>query len=69
MTITALTHLTPTELHYTVASMERHGGGFCRALANAWYVADPENRARIETAFVHLLGDYAPGSGYYRDEY
>lgn len=64
MTITALS---PTELHYTVASMERHGGGFCRALANAWYLADPHNRFRIELAFADLLADYAPGSGYYID--
>ena len=36
--------LTPTQLHRTVASMERHGGGFCRALAQAWFVADRGNR-------------------------
>lgn len=64
-----LTTLTPTQLHRTVASMERHGGGFCRALAQAWYKADRSNRARIETAFAHLLSDFAPGSGYYEQEY
>lgn len=64
-----LTTLTPTQLHRTVASMERHGGGFCRALAQAWYKADRSNRARIETAFAQLLADFAPGSGYYEQEY
>jgi hypothetical protein len=49
--------------------MERHGGGFCRALAGAWYLADRNNKARIEAAFAHLLADYSPGSGFYEDEY
>lgn len=57
--------LTPTEMHYTVASMEKHGGGFCRALANAWYLADPGNRLRIQIAFSHILADFAPGSSFY----
>lgn len=59
--------LTPTQLHHTVASMERHGGGFCRALAQAWYKADRDNRARIEAAFAHVLADYSPGSVWYID--
>jgi len=61
--------LSPVQLHRTVASMERHGGGFCRALAQAWYVADTRNKQRIELAFGHILEDYAPGSGFYEDEY
>jgi hypothetical protein len=64
-----ITTLTPTQLHHTVASMERHGGGFCGALAQAWYKADRSNRARIETTFAHLLADFAPGSGYYAEEH
>jgi len=54
--------LTPQQLHRTVASMEIHGGGFCRALAQAWYKADPRNKQRIEHAFEHILVDFAPGS-------
>ena len=65
--MTTTLHLSPTELHRTIASMERHGGGFCRALAQAWYVADPRNKQRIEHAFGHVLLDYAPGSGFYED--
>lgn len=62
-----LTTLSPVQMHRTVASMERHGGGFCRALAQAWYLADRGNRARLESAFAHVLSDYAPGSGFYED--
>ena len=60
--------LTPTQMHRTFAAMEQHGGGFCRALAQAWYVADRSNKARIESAFPHLVEDFGPGSAYYRDE-
>jgi len=63
-----LTTLSPTQMHRTFAAMEQHGGGFCRALAQAWYVADGSNKARIQAAFPHLLCDFGPGSAYYRDE-
>lgn len=62
-----LATLSPAQLHRTVASMERHGGGFCRALAQAWYAADRGNRARLESAFAHVLSGYAPGSGFYEE--
>ena len=61
------TVLTSAQMHRTVVAMEQHGGGFCRALAQAWYVADYDNKARIEDAFAHLLDSFAPGSPYYRD--
>lgn len=61
----SLTALSPTELHHTVAAMERHGGGFCRALAAAWYVADPSNKRRLENAFNHILTEYGPDSRYF----
>lgn len=60
-----MTNLSATERYRTVASMERHGGGFCRALAQAWYVADPRNKQRIEMAFGHILEDFAPGTRLY----
>jgi hypothetical protein len=56
------TTLSPTELHRTFVAMERHGGGFCAALARAWYVADGGNKRRIEAAFPHLLEDFGPHS-------
>jgi hypothetical protein len=45
--------------------MERHGGGFCAALAHAWYKADQNNKRRLEGAFAHLLTEYGPDSRYY----
>ena len=60
--------LSPTELHHTIAAMERHGGGFCSALAQAWYKADGANKRRLEIAFPHLLADFGPGSRYYSNE-
>jgi hypothetical protein len=57
--------LTAIEVHRTFAAMEQYGGGFCRALALAWYVADRSNKDRIETAFAHLVRDFGPGSRYY----
>ena len=66
MTTTAHTApLTANELHRTFTAMEQHGGGFCRALAQAWYKADLGNRARIEAAFPHLLVSYGPASPFY----
>ena len=62
-----LTTLTPRQTLYTFESMERHGGGFCRALAHAWYKADPGNKRRIESAFTHLLEDFGPGSHFYTE--
>lgn len=63
-----LTTLSPVQMHRTIASMERHGGGFCRALAQAWYLADPNNKRRLSDAFAHVLANFAPGSGFYDDE-
>ncbi len=55
-------------VHSRMNSGGRSGGGFCRALAQAWYKADPRNKQRIEHAFSHLLEDFAPGSGFYEGE-
>jgi hypothetical protein len=49
----------------TVLAMEHHGGGFCAALANAWYKADSGNKRRIEVAFSHLLEHYGPDSSFF----
>lgn len=59
------TTLTPTDMHRTFHAMECHGGGFCAALARAWYKADPGNKRRIEAAFPHLLDDFGPDSAYF----
>lgn len=35
-----------------VEFIEQHGGSFMRAIAAAWRVADPQNRAKIETTWA-----------------
>lgn len=57
--------LTPQEQWRTFLAMQRYGGGFCVALACAWFKADAANRRRIENAFPHLVEDYGPGSHFY----
>lgn len=59
------TPLSRTDLHRTFVSMELHGGGFCAALAKAWYKADAGNKARIEAAFPHLLKAFGPDSKFF----
>jgi 2-oxo-4-hydroxy-4-carboxy--5-ureidoimidazoline (OHCU) decarboxylase len=39
--------------------MQRFGGGFVKALAEAFQRADTENRARIRTAFPEYWDKYA----------
>lgn len=46
--------------HFPAATaMREHGGGFASHLAEAWFFADPDNRARIEAAFPELFEKYA----------
>lgn len=59
--------LSYTETFYTFTAMQRHGGGFCAALAQAWFKADGANKRRIEGAFPHLLADFGPASRYYSE--
>ena len=53
------------QLHRTFEAMQRYGGGFCGKLAQAWFAADPRNKARIEQAFPELLDDFGPGSAFF----
>lgn len=39
--------------------MERYGGSFVRYLACAWRCADPQNSARLATAFPEYVRDYS----------
>ena len=57
--------LSRTQLHRTWVAIERHGGGFCEKLARAWFHADDRNKARLDSAFEHLLTEYGPGSTYF----
>jgi hypothetical protein len=42
----------------TIARMRAYGGSFARAIAEAYLVADPGNRARLEQAFADLFARY-----------
>jgi hypothetical protein len=60
--------LTPTQMHRTVAAMEKYGGGFCCKLAQAWYVADSRNKLKIQSTFAEYLAEYGPGTYFYNIE-
>lgn len=57
--------LNSTDKLRTFLAMERHGGGFCEKLAQAWYAADGSNKQRLEGAFPHLLEQFGPNSSYF----
>jgi hypothetical protein len=41
-----------------IERMRAYGGSFARALAEAYLVADPGNRAKLEQAFADLFARY-----------
>jgi len=47
-----------------IAAMEQHGGKFIRALAASWRVADPVNRALIESTWRDRIEHYRAMSHY-----
>ena len=44
----------------TIHAMRERGGSFVQALARAALLADPENLARLKTAFPNYWEDYSP---------
>jgi hypothetical protein len=48
----------PDDLLDVLDAMERHGGGFVKALAKAWRLADPSNRMRLMGTFWTLYAKY-----------
>lgn len=60
--------LSPTDLHRTFIAAKAHGGGFIQALAQAWLVADPQNRRRIEGAFPELVDRFGPDSSFFHKQ-
>ena len=50
----------PSEKFQTIETMRRYGGGFVKALAEAYAKADAENSARIEKAFPEYIKKYGP---------
>ena len=53
---------------YTIAAMQRWGGGFVQALAEAARRADAENLRRIKTAWPEYWRDYGAMSDAQNDE-
>jgi len=49
----------PEERKYEIVhQMRERGGSFAQALADAWFKADSENRAKLEAAFPQLFDSY-----------
>lgn len=49
-------------MNETIASfMAANGSHFAAAIAEAWVLADPANRERLEAAFSDLFRRYAEG--------
>jgi hypothetical protein len=50
----------PEEADYaTVEAMVRYGGSFVKALGQAWYAADSDNKSRLRAAFPEYWKQYA----------
>jgi len=45
--------------HEVYMKMRLYGGSFAAALAEAWLLADDDNRAKLEYAFSELFAKYA----------
>ena len=43
----------------TLDKMIQRGGSFAKAIAAAYYVADSQNRAKLESAFAELFERYS----------
>lgn len=46
------------EDYETVTAMEKYGGSFAKALAQAFIAGDPLNRSKLMTAFSDIFGRY-----------
>lgn len=49
-----------TDMDYekTISNMQKYGGSFVRQLGALWLIADPENRAKIASAFGDVFDRY-----------
>jgi len=50
------------ELWKMISRMEKYGGSFVQALANAFKYADPTNREKLLNAFPDYVNQYGPNS-------
>ena len=53
------------EKAYTILAMERFGGSFVKALANALRCADMNNTAKIYYTWPDYVKEFGPGSAFY----
>jgi hypothetical protein len=53
-------HMTERQLYEAAYEMDRSGGGFASAVANAFFRADGYNRKRLLFAFGDLFVQFAP---------
>ncbi len=54
--------MTYDEVFQMIACMEKYGGNFVKALANAFKAADPTNRQKLIEAFPNYVSEYGPNS-------
>lgn len=55
-------HMAEKELYEAAYVMDRQGGGFASAIANAFFRADGHNRKKLLYAFGDLFVQFAPTS-------
>jgi hypothetical protein len=54
--------MTYDEVYQMIFRMEKYGGSFVKALAEAFKVADPTNRQKLIDAFPNYVNEYGPNS-------
>lgn len=60
-------HLTSQQQWKTLWNMREYGGGFASNLAEAWFVADSSNSAKLAAAFPEFVDKYNPVTSFYKD--
>ena len=58
--------MSPQQTSLMLKAMRIYGGGFVKALAEAWARADNFNEARLVQAFPDYVTQYGPGSAFYQ---
>lgn len=61
-TIAMETKMSYEEIWQMISRMEKYGGSFVVALANAFKFADPSNREKLLNAFPEYVNEYGPNS-------
>jgi hypothetical protein len=54
-------HMTDSQLYEAAYEMDRSGGGFASAIANAFFRADGDNQKRLLAAFGDLFEKFNQG--------